>query len=165
MLKSVGAGGHYPTNKLQSEDQKEAAQPSTMLAMLADNLMGRAQALAETVLLVFYKVRAWLSCSSPPRMLFVNVLLQWGWEGGGGPRQKLCQGFNLSYAFCLLVVNRPPARWGGGGEGGNELACFFGSRRWHVTWLKGWYSAPQIWVWLCRFWGCRRAERPHLHRK
>jgi hypothetical protein len=57
MLKSVGAGGHYPTNKLQSDDGDEAALPSTLLNMLADNAMGRAQALAETVLLVFYKVR------------------------------------------------------------------------------------------------------------
>ena len=56
MLKTVGAGGHYPTNKLQAEDGEEQATPSTMLTMLAANVMGRAQALAETVLLVIYKV-------------------------------------------------------------------------------------------------------------
>ncbi len=56
MLKSVGAGGHYPTNKLQAEEGEEAAASSSMFTMLADNVLGRAQALAETVLLVFYKV-------------------------------------------------------------------------------------------------------------
>ena len=77
MLKTVGAGGHYPTNKLQAEDGEEEATPSTMLTMLADNVMGRAQALAETVLLVFYKVSILLHST---KFTTENDALLPGWQ-------------------------------------------------------------------------------------
>ncbi len=59
MLKLVGAGGHYPTNKLQADEAEDsdanAAQPS-MTSSSLENLKGRAEALAETGLFAFYKV-------------------------------------------------------------------------------------------------------------
>lgn len=59
MLKLVGAGGHYPTNKLQADEDEagssNSAQSSLMSSSL-ENLKGRAEALAETGLFAFYKV-------------------------------------------------------------------------------------------------------------
>ena len=61
MLKTVGAGGHYPTNKLQTEEgegelaSKEGSQNSIASSSL-EGLKGRAEALAETALFAFYKV-------------------------------------------------------------------------------------------------------------
>ena len=60
MLKLVGAGGHYPTNKLQSdEDDADAAsaEPPSLASSSLENLKGRAEAIAETGLFAFYKVR------------------------------------------------------------------------------------------------------------
>ena len=59
MLKSVGAGGHYPTNKLQAEDADSAANAEVQkswLTSLVDRTVGRVQALAETAIFAFYKV-------------------------------------------------------------------------------------------------------------
>lgn len=59
MLKSVGAGGHYPTNKLQAEDGDLAANAEVQkswLTSLVDRTVGRVQALAETTIFAFYKV-------------------------------------------------------------------------------------------------------------
>ena len=59
MLKLVGAGGHYPTNKLQLDEEDASStnitQPSLISSSL-ENLKGRAEALAETSLFAFYKV-------------------------------------------------------------------------------------------------------------
>ena len=59
MLKSVGAGGHYPTNKLQAEDGGPAATvevQKSWLTSFVDRTVGRVQALAETAIFAFYKV-------------------------------------------------------------------------------------------------------------
>lgn len=58
MLKTVGAGGHYPTNRLQDGDEEiasEAAQQPVASPAL-EGLKGRAEALTETALFAFYKV-------------------------------------------------------------------------------------------------------------
>ena len=60
MLKLVGAGGHYPTNKLQSDEDDASSTNGTQKSMFSsslENLKGRAEAVAETGLFAFYKVR------------------------------------------------------------------------------------------------------------
>lgn len=59
MLKLLGAGGHYPTNKLQADEEGDTASPAAQPS-LANNtlegLKGRAEAVAEVFLFAFYKV-------------------------------------------------------------------------------------------------------------
>ena len=78
MLKLVGAGGHYPTNKLQADEAEDsdanAAQPSTTSSSL-ENLKGRAEALAETGLFAFYKVCFCCLLYGPLKLLFGLMLV------------------------------------------------------------------------------------------
>ena len=61
-LKMVGAGGHYPTNRLQS-DEKDSNLAATYFSSFLENLKGRGEALAELGIFALYKVRTQLYVS------------------------------------------------------------------------------------------------------
>ena len=59
MLKLLGAGGHYPTNKLQADEEENSASPAAQPSLVnntLEGLKGRGEAIAEVFLFAFYKV-------------------------------------------------------------------------------------------------------------
>ena len=58
LLKLVGAGGHYPTNKLQEDEEGNPAAKDTLFRSSLESLKGQAEAISELALFAVYKVRA-----------------------------------------------------------------------------------------------------------